>query len=106
MYVYIESESAPHELWTVGHYDPAGKWIAESDHRSRQEAAARVRALNGGSPHDLGDPWDQLLKSIREYAQNNRLTDMDAFCAWKLGLSVWREVQSFGGRFPHQGGAR
>ena len=44
MYVYIQSEPG---LWTVGHYTPQGKWIAESDHESTDKAAARVHWLNG-----------------------------------------------------------
>jgi hypothetical protein len=46
MYVYLESEPG---LWTVGHYAPGGGWIAESDHVSRESAAARVHYLNGGA---------------------------------------------------------
>ncbi len=46
MYVYICSEPC---LWTVGHYDPAGKWIAESDHDNPDKAAARVAWLNGSA---------------------------------------------------------
>ena len=45
MYVYIQTEK---HLWTVGFYDPAGKWHSESDHGSPEEAAARVAYLNGG----------------------------------------------------------
>ena len=45
MYVYIQSEP---NLWTVGHYDPKGKWISESDWDSKREAAYRVHYLNGG----------------------------------------------------------
>lgn len=44
MYVYIKTERS---LWTVGFYDPAGKWQAESDHSSSEEAANRVAWLNG-----------------------------------------------------------
>jgi hypothetical protein len=44
MYVYIRTEK---QLWTVGHYDPNGKWIPESDHDSKEEAAERVHYLNG-----------------------------------------------------------
>ena len=44
-YVYIESEKG---LWTVGFYDPKGKWHPESDHDVREEAAKRVSYLNGG----------------------------------------------------------
>jgi hypothetical protein len=46
MYVYIQSEPT---LWTVGFYDPDGKWVSESDHDSKDEAAARVAYLNGAS---------------------------------------------------------
>lgn len=44
MYVYIRSEPG---LFTVGFYDPSGKWHSESDHGSADEAAARVAYLNG-----------------------------------------------------------
>lgn len=47
MYSYMRTET---ELWTVGHYTPAGEWIPESDHGSSQEAADRVIVLNGGTP--------------------------------------------------------
>lgn len=36
-------------LWTVGFYTPAGEWVPTSDHDSKEEAAARVHYLNGGS---------------------------------------------------------
>lgn len=44
-YVYMRSEPG---LWTVGFYDPTGKWQPESDHESTDAAAARVHYLNGG----------------------------------------------------------
>ena len=50
MYVYIQSETPaetpPHGLYTVGFYDPDGKWQPESDFNTREEAAARVAYLN------------------------------------------------------------
>jgi hypothetical protein len=46
MYVYIKSEA---RLWTVGFYDPTGKWHPESDHASEDDAAARVAWLNGSA---------------------------------------------------------
>lgn len=46
MYVYIESERG---LYTVGFFDPNGKWNAESDHDDREKAAERVSYLNGGT---------------------------------------------------------
>jgi len=47
MYVYIQSENNP-PLYTVGHYAPDGRWLAESDHANEALAAARVHYLNGG----------------------------------------------------------
>lgn len=48
MYVYVHSEhSSDHDLYTVGFYDPTGKWHSESDHADREEAAKRVAFLNG-----------------------------------------------------------
>ena len=49
MYVYILSETGPGGwLWTVGFYKPNGNWEADSDHSVQEEAAERVRFLNGG----------------------------------------------------------
>jgi len=45
-YVYIKSEPG---LWTVGFYDPDGRWQPESDHDEREKAAARVAYLNGSA---------------------------------------------------------
>jgi hypothetical protein len=47
MYVYIKSEP---QLWTVGFYEPNGKWQPESDQDSEEQAAERVHWLNGGNP--------------------------------------------------------
>ena len=53
MYVYIETEHnvGPNgeNLYTVGFYDPSGKWVPESDYNDRNEAAARVAYLNGNT---------------------------------------------------------
>ena len=46
MWVYIQTESSP-DLFTVGFYNPDGKFEPESDHSDREEAAARVSYLNG-----------------------------------------------------------
>ncbi len=46
MYVYWRSEP---NLWTVGYYTPSGERVPESDHSSKEEAAARVHWLNGGN---------------------------------------------------------
>jgi hypothetical protein len=43
-WVYIRSEPG---LWTVGFYDPSGKWQSDSDHESSESAAERVGYLSG-----------------------------------------------------------
>lgn len=35
--------------FTVGFYDPQGKWEPESDHATSEAAAARVHYLNGAA---------------------------------------------------------
>ena len=45
MYVFLKTEE---RLWTVGFYDPSGKFQPESDHDTAQGAAKRVHYLNGG----------------------------------------------------------
>lgn len=52
-YVYIESEKG---VWTVGFYDPKGRFITDSDHTERNLARCAVHYLNGGiGPHLEGD---------------------------------------------------
>jgi len=45
-WVYINSEPG---LWTVGFYDPAGRWHTDEDYPNKQMAADRVHYLNGGN---------------------------------------------------------
>jgi hypothetical protein len=45
MWVYLSV--ANEGFFTVGFYDPAGKWHPESDHEEREKAAARCAWLNG-----------------------------------------------------------
>jgi len=63
-YVYRQSEPG---LWTVGFYKPDGEWLPESDHSSKEDAAARVHYLNGGSEPE--NPFilhgDELEKARR-----------------------------------------
>lgn len=47
-YVHVKSDT---NLWTVGFYDPDGKWHPESDHSYEIDATDRVAELNGGRPH-------------------------------------------------------
>jgi len=55
MYVYRRSSDHWEILFTVGFYDPNGKWNPESDHESADEAAKRVHYLNGGDVDHEGD---------------------------------------------------
>ncbi len=49
MYVYIVSEHNEHgNLYTVGFYNPDGKWNPESDWDDKDKATERVHYLNGG----------------------------------------------------------
>jgi hypothetical protein len=50
VWIYIKSEP---NLWTVGFYNPHGKWEPESDHSSSDKAAKRVHYLNGGSEGEI-----------------------------------------------------
>ena len=51
--MYVYSEAGPN-LFTVGFYPPNNVFERESDHPTREEAAARVNYLNGGiSPERL-----------------------------------------------------
>ena len=45
MYVYVQSEPG---LWTVGFYDPTGKWHPVQDCDTQDEAKKLVHYLNGG----------------------------------------------------------
>lgn len=53
MYVYVRSEPG---LFTVGFFDPNGKWHPESDYNDREKAARRVAYLNGN--HQPQSPED------------------------------------------------
>jgi len=46
MWVYEQTEPG---LWTVGYFDPQGKWHTDSDHTIREDAAKRCAWLNGHS---------------------------------------------------------
>lgn len=52
-WVYILSDSCDgFDLYTVGFYRPDGSWEPESDHETKESAAARCHYLNGGKDHD------------------------------------------------------
>jgi len=59
MYVYKRAQGE--NLYTVGFYDPSGRWIPDSDWSNREEAAERVHYLNGGG---IGSNAEEILKDI------------------------------------------
>lgn len=69
-YVYMQTESAPYSVWTVGFYDKSGKWEPESDHDSREAAAKRVHYLNG----------ERETESLKIYVKNQTGDTIDFCC--------------------------
>lgn len=59
-YYYIKTESYP-DLFTVGCDDANGNWHPDSDHGTREEAAKRVRYLNGD---DYPEAFEELYKIV------------------------------------------
>ena len=67
MYVYLDNMRTG-GVYTVGFYDPSGKWQPESDHSTSEEAAKRVAYLNGSSAcNNCG-----LAYSVNEAANRGR----------------------------------
>jgi hypothetical protein len=62
MYVYIRSEP---NLYTVGFYDPEGKWHPDSDWSDREDAAYRVSRLNG-TTHELENRIKRLEENVEK----------------------------------------
>jgi hypothetical protein len=60
-YVYKLSEP---NLYTVGYYDPIGRWYPESDFATRLEAAARVHYLNGGASPETIAMLEKLVADL------------------------------------------
>ena len=70
-WVYLKSKT-PDRLWTVGFYTPEGRWEAESDHDSPEEAAQRVRWLSGGG---VAEGLPELVNAIRAIANEHGKPD-------------------------------
>jgi len=63
-WVYVQSEPG---LFTVGFYDPEGKWHSDSDHDNRADARRWVAYLNGSNPDNFSDSYE-TYKHIKERA--------------------------------------
>ena len=73
MYIYKRTEFSPYCLYTVGFYEPNGKWIPESDHETEKMAAERVHYLNGGNQEDFVNPYlltSDELKRMEDQIKN------------------------------------
>lgn len=58
-WVYKKTEPM---LWTVGFFDPQGKWWTDGDYDNQQDAARRTHFLNGGSvKHPLECRCEQCM---------------------------------------------
>jgi hypothetical protein len=69
-YVYRYIEYIVHDhLWSVGYFDPKGRWQEESDYATADEAAKRVAWLNGGSVDR--NEMDKLIQ--RMYALETKM---------------------------------
>lgn len=87
-YVYIKTEE---NLWTVGFYDPKGKWVSESDHNTLKSASKRVHWL-------MGEICTKIVTEVIE----QRMEEIDAGnndfqysrVAFNLGLVKAKIVQA------------
>ena len=75
MYVYIKSEL---NLWTVGFYDPNGKWIPESDHATPELAAEKVHYLNGGvTEEESRRVYDRIYEKFKDlFLKSNNMSEL------------------------------
>lgn len=78
MYVYIDSGPG---LYTVGFYRPDGQWDPESDHSSKEAAAARVNFLNG-SPDKLVNALSKIHDLAGELGRSVDHPHVGAIQAW------------------------
>lgn len=95
-YVYIRSEPG---LWTVGHYDGDEKFYPESDHQDPEDAARRVRFLNGGAevdqPAALRAERDQAVGTANELRAQLALSraELDAVADGKPAVAEARVLR-------------
>jgi hypothetical protein len=48
------------------------------------------------------DPWtDLLIARFREDCEKENMTDMDALCAWRMGIGAYKAFRGQGGTLPH-----
>jgi hypothetical protein len=47
------------------------------------------------------DPWADLLAGFREDCEKENMTDMDALCAWRMGIEAYKAFRRLGGTLRH-----
>lgn len=96
-WLYLKSEP---QLYTVGFYDPAGKWQPESDHATADEAANRVRFLNGGAaPGILSSVGDmvavaKMREALEAYFEAEKPVDGHVYASGKRRDEARRKMRA------------
>ncbi len=44
---------------------------------------------------------DDVYMTIDTEAKKNNMSDMDVWCAWKMGLAAYQQMIQLGGKLPH-----
>ncbi len=80
MYVYRETEPT---CWTVGFYDPEGKWIPDEDFMNPEEAAEKTAYLNGGNKTERGSiKMVCPLLAVIDHDMSKLSNCIQERCAW------------------------
>lgn len=62
MYIYKKTGK---QVFTVGYYDPGGKFVTETVHTEKDDAAKRIHYLNGGvNPELFGQVIGDLYAAV------------------------------------------
>ena len=84
MYVYQDSRETG--VFTVGFFDPAGEWHAETDHADPEDAAKRTAWLNGsGRAPDVGGLKNRIKTEIFPDPQTEGSESWNAALDFVLG---------------------
>lgn len=89
-YVYRRTEN---RCFTVGFFDPAGKWHPESDWTAKDSAAGRVHYLNGGNKAIMWElAYDRGYRAYTDKNYHNPYPRRSPSCKfWDDGYSAARE---------------
>lgn len=94
----------------TGYCRGCGTTIGESHHAGCGVLEALISNRRMDMPRELhslseqygpGADDDDVYMTIDTEAKKLGLSDMDVWCAWKLGLAAYQKVRDLGARFPH-----